>query len=57
MMAPWRAMSTATAALEEKRGGRTVVATGDRDAYQLASGRTVVLQPVRAGEMARIGPP
>ena len=33
-----------------------MVATGDRDAYQLASERTVILQPVRAGEMARIGP-
>ena len=46
----------AAAAREEKRGGRAVVATGDRDAYQLASERTVILQPVRAGEMARIGP-
>ena len=43
-------------AREEKRGGTAVVATGDRDAYQLASERTVILQPVRAGEMARIGP-
>jgi DNA polymerase I len=46
----------AAVAREEKRGGGTVVATSDRDAYQLASGRTVILQPVRAGEMARIGP-
>ena len=32
------------------------MATGDRDAYQLASDRTTILQPVRAGELARIGP-
>src|SRR5438477_3050085 len=41
---------------EEQLGGATVVASGDRDAFQLASDRTVILQPVRAGEMARIGP-
>src|SRR6202045_3377464 len=41
---------------EERRGGAAVVASGDRDAFQLASDRTVILQPVRAGEMARIGP-
>src|SRR5947209_10458519 len=41
---------------EERRGGAAVVASGDRDAFQLASERTVILQPVRAGEMARIGP-
>src|SRR5206468_3165150 len=29
---------------------------GDRDAFQLASNRTTILHPVRAGEMARIGP-
>ncbi len=46
----------AAVAAEEKRGGRTVVATGDRDAFQLASELTTILQPVRAGEMARIGP-
>ena len=33
-----------------------VVATGDRDAYQLASKATTILQPLRAGEMARIDP-
>src|SRR5215469_15994903 len=32
------------------------VASGDRDAFQLASESTTILQPVRAGEMARIGP-
>jgi DNA polymerase I len=46
----------AAVALEERRGGRTIVASGDRDAFQLASDRTTILQPVRAGEMARIGP-
>jgi len=46
----------AAAAQEERRGGTAVVASGDRDAFQLASDRTTILQPVRAGEMARIGP-
>ena len=46
----------AAVAQEERRGGTAVVATGDRDAFQLASDRTTILQPVRAGEMARIGP-
>jgi len=31
-------------------------ATGDRDAYQLVSEATTILQPIRAGELARIGP-
>jgi DNA polymerase I len=46
----------AAVAEEERRGGQAVVASGDRDAFQLASDRTVILQPVRAGEMVRIGP-
>jgi DNA polymerase-1 len=46
----------AAVAREERRGGTAVVATGDRDAYQLASEATTILQPIRAGEMARIGP-
>lgn len=46
----------AAVAQEERRGGAAVVASGDRDAFQLASDATVILQPVRAGEMARIGP-
>jgi DNA polymerase-1 len=46
----------ASVALEERRGGHVLVATGDRDAFQLASARTTILHPVRAGEMARIGP-
>lgn len=46
----------AAVADEERRGGTALVATGDRDAFQLASERTTILQPVRAGQMARIGP-
>jgi DNA polymerase-1 len=46
----------AAVADEERRGGAVLVASGDRDAFQLASDRTTILQPVRAGEMARIGP-
>lgn len=46
----------AAAADEERRDGTAIVATGDRDAFQLASDRTTILQPVKAGEMARIGP-
>ena len=43
-------------AQEERRAGTAIVASGDRDAFQLASDRTTILQPVRAGEMARIDP-
>ncbi len=46
----------AAAAKEEKRGGTVLVASGDRDSFQLASDRTTILYPVRAGEMARIDP-
>jgi len=46
----------AAVAREERRGGIAIVATGDRDAYQLASEATTILQPLRAGEMVRIGP-
>jgi exodeoxyribonuclease III len=46
----------AAAAAERKRGGNTLVASGDRDTFQLASDTTTILFPVRAGEMARIGP-
>jgi DNA polymerase-1 len=49
-------LAAAVARQEKRRGGRTVVASGDRDAFQLASGNTTILHPVRAGEMARIGP-
>jgi DNA polymerase I len=46
----------AAVAYEEKRGGLAIVASGDRDTFQLASEQTTILHPVRAGEMARIGP-
>jgi DNA polymerase I len=47
----------AAVAQEEARGGTTLVATGDRDAFQLASERTTILQPLRGvSEIARIGP-
>ena len=46
----------AAVAGEERRGGRALVASGDRDAFQLASDRTTILHPIKAGEMARIGP-
>ncbi len=46
----------AAAAAEERRGGSTLVASGDRDSFQLASAATTILYPVRAGVMARIGP-
>ncbi len=41
---------------EERRGGTVLVASGDRDSFQLASERTTILYPLRAGEMARVGP-
>ena len=46
----------AAAAAEEAAGGKALVATSDRDAFQLASPRTTILQPVRGAEPARIGP-
>ena len=46
----------AAAAAEEKRGGTALIASGDRDTFQLASERTTILYPLRAGEMARIAP-
>ena len=46
----------AAAAAEERRGGTVFVASGDRDSFQLASDKTTILYPVRAGEVARIGP-
>jgi exodeoxyribonuclease III len=46
----------AAAAAEERRGGTVLVASGDRDTFQLASPSTTILYPVRAGEVARIGP-
>ena len=46
----------AAVAREEETGGRALVASGDRDMFQLASPSTTILHPVRGGEMARIGP-
>ena len=46
----------AASAAEEKRGGIALIASGDRDTFQLASERTTIIYPLRAGEMARIGP-
>jgi DNA polymerase-1 len=43
-------------ASEERRGGTVLVASGDRDAFQLASDATTILHPLKAGEMARIDP-
>jgi DNA polymerase-1 len=44
------------AAGEERRGGTALVASGDRDTFQLASARTTILYPVRGAGLARIGP-
>jgi DNA polymerase I len=46
----------AAVAAEERRGGTALVASGDRDAFQLASETTTILHPLRGGEIARIGP-
>ncbi len=46
----------AAAAAEQRAGGRVRVATGDRDAFQLASERTTILFPLRGGSLERIGP-
>ena len=44
-------------AAEEARGGTALVATSDRDAFQLASEHTTILQPTRGvSQIARIGP-
>ena len=47
----------AAAASEEARGGTVIVATSDRDSFQLVSERTTILQPVRGvSELQRVGP-
>ena len=46
----------AAVAAEERAGGAALVASGDRDCFQLASSRTAILYPSRGGEIARIGP-
>ena len=47
----------AAVAAEEARGGVALVASGDRDMFQLASERTTILQPQRGGgALLRVGP-
>lgn len=46
----------AAAAREEAAGGTALVATSDRDAFQLVTSRVTVLQPVAGSPPARIGP-
>ena len=47
----------AAVAAERARGGTALVATSDRDAFQLVADDVTVLQPVRGvSELARIGP-
>ena len=46
----------AAATAEVERGGTALVATSDRDAFQLASESVTILQPVRGAPATRIGP-
>jgi exodeoxyribonuclease-3 len=46
----------AAVAAEERAGSSALVASGDRDSFQLASPSTTILYPTRGGEIARIGP-
>jgi DNA polymerase-1 len=46
----------AAVAAEERAGGSALVASGDRDSFQLASPSTTILYPVRGGEVVRVGP-
>jgi len=46
----------AAVSAEERAGGSALVASADRDSFQLASPRTTILYPSRGGEIARIGP-
>jgi exodeoxyribonuclease-3 len=46
----------AAAAREERRGSALNVASGDRDTFQLASDKTVILFPMRGVGFVRIGP-
>ena len=41
---------------EEEAGGEALVATSDRDAFQLVTNQVTVLQPTRGAPPARIGP-
>lgn len=46
----------AAVASEEARGGISVVASGDRDSFQLASARTTILFPRTGGKLDRVDP-
>src|SRR6202035_4510217 len=46
----------AAAAAEERRSGTVLVASGDRDSFQLASDKTTILYPIHGGGVERIGP-
>jgi DNA polymerase-1 len=46
----------AAVAKGERNGRSVIVASGDRDTFQLASELTTILLPERAGQMARVGP-
>ncbi|HEX3654078.1 MAG TPA: exodeoxyribonuclease III [Rhizomicrobium sp.] len=46
----------AAAHAEERRRGTVLIASGDRDTFQLASENTTILYPVRGGGVLRIGP-
>jgi DNA polymerase-1 len=41
---------------EERRRGTVLIASGDRDTFQLVSERTTILYPIRGGGVLRIGP-
>jgi 5'-3' exonuclease len=46
----------AAVAAEEHAGGSALVASGDRDSFQLASARTAILYPSRGGKSRGLGP-
>jgi len=46
----------AAATAEEKRGGKALVASGDRDTFQLASPNVMILYPKKGGEWDRMDP-
>jgi exodeoxyribonuclease III len=46
----------AAVARGERAGGAVLVASGDRDSFQLASAATTILYPVKGGALERVGP-
>jgi exodeoxyribonuclease-3 len=46
----------AAATAEERRGGTVLIASGDRDTFQLASNRTTILYPAGGQGMTRVSP-